>query len=341
MKGSSCMNLKPAADIKFFTQTAKRYGICNKSERLRLFFDFIYCKQRFHCKLSEYFEYDYFKYKNRYRKYFLTSYTRRSAYLLINRAKFTESKLFCYELLKKYYSRKIFGLDKLGKEGFVQFLRENKTVVLKPDKGSYGIGVESLSYTCDEDACRKYDELYGKDLICEEFIRQHETVSKLCPTSVNSCRIMTLLDGGKTKIIAATLKMSKGANFVDNMRSDGIGANVDLSTGVIVSCGKDFEGNRFIFHPLTGVCIPGTQLPFWQEALYIVSEAHKQIPECSILGWDIAFTQTGVDIVEVNSAPGSKIHQFIDKKPKGKPIFEFVAKKENRRYKIKNNNYEM
>ena len=327
--------------LQYFMSYAEKFGFAEKSEKVRLLLDFVYCRRRFHCNLTEYFDYGYGLHKNRYRKYFLNSYTRRSTYLYINRAKYTESKLFCYELLKKFYSRNIFGLDSLERDDFISLVRKRGQVVLKPDKGSYGIGVELFEYTNDESAGEKYDKLKGQDYICEEFIHQHPVLTDICPSSVNSCRIMTLLDRGTARVIAATLKMSKGEKFVDNMRSDGIGALVDLRTGVITSAGKDFSGHSFVYHPKTGVCIPGTQLPFWNDVLYIVTEAHKCVPECSLLGWDIAFTENGVDIVEVNSAPGSKIHQFINKKPIGKPIFEFAAKKENRRYNPKTNNYDI
>ena len=174
-------------------------------------------------------------------------------------------------------------------------------------------------------------------MICEEFIFQCKEISDICPTSVNSCRILTLRDGQTVSVIAATFKTSKGSSFVDNMHADGIGAAVDVKTGVVITEGRDYANNTFIYHPMTGMVIPGIQLPFWSATLYLVKKAHLLMPESAVLGWDVAFTDNGPIIIEVNGAPGPNIHQFADKKPKGRPIMECISNKKNRTYKLKDN----
>ena len=139
----------------------------------------------------------------------------------------------------------------------LRHLSKNTKRYFKPDKASCGRGAEVLSLLDNETCQNKFEALSKKDMICEEFIFQCKEISDICPTSVNSCRILTLRDGQTVSVIAATFKTSKGSSFVDNMHADGIGAAVDVKTGVVITEGRDYANNTFIYHPMTGMVIPG------------------------------------------------------------------------------------
>ena len=321
-----------------FMAEAERYGFETKKERIKIYIDFLHCKCRFHCRRDEYFLLKYYVYRDWYRKYFLTYWQRPHYWAYINKNRLTLSKMFMYGRLKEYYGRELFALNEHTAEEFADFVKKTGKVFVKPDRGSCGLGASVLEYVDDATCKQKYEELVKDDMICEEYIRQCKELDELCPTSINSCRIMTLRDKTETKVLAATIKMSKGESFVDNMYANGIGAAVDVKTGVVTTVGRDYEDNVYIYHPMTGKIIPGIQLPFWQETLYIVKKAHEAFPESAVLGWDIAFTPDGPIIIETNGAPGTKIHQFADKEPKGKPIMDYIAVKSNRVYDLKENN---
>ena len=324
-------------NIHGFMLDAEKYGFKAKKERIRLYMDFLHCKRRFHCNRDEYFLLRYFVYRDWYRKYFLTYWWRNNSRPYINKKHLTRSKMFMYGRLKEYYGRELFALNEHTAEEFTDFVKKHGKVFVKPDRGSCGLGASVLEYVDDATCKQKYEELVKDDMICEEYIRQCKELDELCPTSINSCRIMTLRDKTETKVLAATIKMSKGESFVDNMHANGIGAAVDVKTGVVTTVGRDYEDNVYIYHPTTGKIIPGIQLPYWQETLYLVKKAHEAFPEGAVLGWDVAFTPDGPIIIETNSAPGPKIHQFADKEPKGKPIMDYTAVKSNRVYNPKEN----
>ena len=324
-------------NFHFFMRYAEFFGFSRRKDRVRVYLDFLHCKYMFHCEPDEYFLMHYYKYKNGYRKYFLTFWNKRHTLRYINKAGLALSKIFCYERLKTFYGREIVAVSEISESEFSAFVKKHGKVFFKPDKDSCGRGAEIFEYT-DEKSCRqKYEESVKNDIICEELIVQRSEISEICPSSVNSCRIMTLRENDSAKIIAATFKMSKGKAFVDNLHANGIGAEVDIDTGVVTTVGRDYEDKTYIYHPTTGKIIPGIQLPFWKEALLTVKEAHEFMPESAVLGWDIAFTEKGPIIIEVNGAPGPKIHQFADKEPKGKPILDYVKVKSNRTYNPKQN----
>jgi hypothetical protein len=54
-------------------------------------------------------------------------------------------------------------------------------------------------------------------------------------------------------------------------------------------------------HPETGVAFDGFRLPFWSDAVELVTGAQRYFAELPTLGWDIALTGDGPAIIEANS----------------------------------------
>ena len=163
--------------------------------------------------------------------------------------------------------------------------------------------------------------------MCEQYIRQHEQMSSLNPTSVNSVRVVTLCDDGEVKIVGATLKAGgEAGTVVDNLHSNGVGAAIDVETGVVVGKARDYQDHTYVYHPVTGVKLVGFAVPYWQEALELIRQTHLDVAECPYLGWDVAITPDGPEIIEINVRPGPKLIQLMDQKPKGKYLRDYVRK---------------
>lgn len=48
-------------------------------------------------------------------------------------------------------------------------------------------------------------------------------------------------------------------------------------------------------------CITGHKLPYWSDCLRMVKEAHRKLaPHAFTVGWDIVFTESGIQIMEGN-----------------------------------------
>ena len=298
----------------------------NGIKKYCIFSDMVVCKLTLHSTVDEYFLYNFHNVKNSYRKKFLLVYHQKKLYKKINVSGFTKSKLKTYNELNEYFDREIIKLPECGMETFVQFAKKHKKVILKPEKGSLGRDISIFEYTNDNDAITKFICINNHNYICEEYIYQHSLLSKLNPCSLNTVRITSLYDKDNVHIIAAALRMGADNSCVDNLKAGGIGANVDENTGLITSIGKDYQGNYYYTHPNTGSDILGIQLPNWEKVLNVVIEAHKIYKACPILGWDIAITENSAIIVEVNNAPGPMIHQYIDGKPKGEKILNYIKK---------------
>jgi len=141
----------------------------------------------------------------------------------------------------------------------------------------------------------------GKFDLVEEYIVQHPDMMRLSPSGINTVRLITQETNGRIEVLAARLRISINSN-VDNMAAGNAASPVDPITGKVTGPAvfSDITKPDITVHPVTGVEIPGFQLPFWNEILEMVKKAAMSIPENRSIGWDVAITPKGPLLVEGN-----------------------------------------
>ena len=308
-----------------------------KGDRLAVCLDILYCRIFLHCRLDEYCLYHFYKYSNLHRRKFILWHHKKTYYRKINPWRYSMHKKKFYQDIQMGMQREVLYMPECGEEAFLDFVKKHKKVIIKPDVGSCGRQICLHIYEDDDHSLQVFHS-FQTEMICEEYIIQHKALSALNPSSVNSIRLIALWDEGDVQFLSATLKCGGSADaFVDNMHSNGIGANVDIETGVVTGCGRDYYGNTYIYHPVTAEKIVGFSVPYWQETLELTRKCHCEIPECPFIGWDVAITEKGPEIIEINSAPGPKIIQFMDEVPKGEILKQYIKKNHcNKRKKAAN-----
>ncbi len=297
-----------------------------KWDAIKIAFDLLYCKIKFHVNEDEYLKYNFYNLKDRYRKNFLLVYHQKNTYINITTRFFTRSKYSFYKRVPDLFSRGIIPIPYCGEEKFIDFVKKHKKVIIKPDNGSLGKGIEIFEYT-DNTAAKEYFNKFSFEIpyVCEEYIHQHHLLSEFNPSSVNSVRVVSILNNDKVEIISAVLKSGGASNkFVDNMHNGGIGAQVDVETGMVTTIGRDYHFNTHIYHPVSNVQFLGFHVPNWDKVIQFVKDAHVRLPQCLIFDWDIAITENGVDLIEANNAPGPLLMQTMDKIPKGEKIIKMM-----------------
>ncbi len=196
--------------------------------------------------------------------------------------------------------------------------RNQTQLIGKPLEGSSGVGIRK--YT--EEDWKEGPEAFLKKLlqdqigILEEIVVQHPKMASLCPTSVNTCRIATLLGDKQQGIVYAFLRIGNG-KVMDNVDCGGMAARINLETGKLLTVGADKQGNTFIKHPMTNASIIGFQIPFWEEAKQMCLAAAQKIPQMRFIAWDVAITENGPTFIEGNSFPSHAIPQFAAHYPDG------------------------
>jgi len=214
-------------------------------------------------------------------------------------------------------------------------------VFVKPRCGCGGRGAEYWEYRGDghyrsnggqectqaELLARLIRRSRRQPILVQRRLVNHPHLANLSTGALLTARMMTVQnERGEFEFTHAVLRTAVKRNSpVDNFHAGGIAAPVDARSGELgPALGGGLRGvPKFSdlgpseCHPLTGARISGRQLPFWREAVEIVTQAHRAFPGAPIIGWDVAFTPDGPVIVEGNSAPDLDIIQRCHQMPLG------------------------
>lgn len=230
---------------------------------------------------------------------------------------FFDNKNEFNQLFAAQVKRGWLNLSTADEKQFAEFLKGRGDIICKPIDGSSGQGI--FACTPDEyaDPHALYEKLKAANIgIIEDKIIQHEDISKLCPTSVNTIRVATLLGDKKQGIVYASIRIGNG-KVMDNVDCGGMAAPINLDTGVISGVGANKAGEVYEFHPMTGTRIPGTQIPYWEEVKAMCLSAMQVVPQVRFVAWDVAITPDGPVFIEGNSFPSHAIPQFAAHYPDG------------------------
>lgn len=136
----------------------------------------------------------------------------------------------------------------------------------------------------------------------EEYVVQHRELMRLSPSGLNTIRIITQVSANdRVEIIGCRLRITVQSH-VDNMAAGNIAASINSVTGIVTSEAvySDITKPSVEKHPITGVSIKGFQLPYWDETIKMVKEAALKNTSNRSIGWDVAITDDGPELIEGN-----------------------------------------
>jgi len=216
------------------------------------------------------------------------------------------------EYFKEYLNRPWCVNTEVTFDVFKNTFKDIDRIIYKPIDGNRGRGIRAFEVS-DDNIESVYEELSDCPTgVVEAFVVQHSELSKLSPDSVNTIRIVSISsnkrsvtdNGDKVDIAYASLRIGGGGSVVDNFHSGGMVAAIDMKTGKLVTNAADMAGNVFTKHPVTGIEIKGFEIPYFSEALEMVKDAVRKNKIEGYLGWDVAISETGPVLIEVNARPG-------------------------------------
>lgn len=285
---------------------------------------------------DEYYEYEFEKRDDSYRDAFLgkneqryyLDYLNPQKYYSLARNKYLAHKVIegtgirTSELLCYFHPEgKVSGSNVIATDlfGLLRILSEKKVgeCVIKTTESSHGdnvVVVNAIRYY-EQDACLSLFDgtevllsnlvRNGNPLLFESIVRQSAQMSELNPSSVNTVRVMTTLyPDGSAKVIAAWMKVGRLGKCVDNAGSGGnVDAGVNVETGEIMRPCR-FDGWRKVTpitcHPDSGQKLDGFHIPGWAELKSQLEMFQQAYPWCKAVGWDVAITDEGPTVIEVN-----------------------------------------
>ncbi|MGB9960662.1 sugar-transfer associated ATP-grasp domain-containing protein [Halobacterium sp. MBLA0001] len=198
-------------------------------------------------------------------------------------------------------------------------LQNDKELILKPTTTSSGKGILKLvntekSFTVNSEYKRKseisqiIEEL--DEYLVSRAVQQREYANTIFPDSVNTIRVITMLDPetGEAFSPAAVHRFGSTESApTDNWGQGGYCAEVDQDTGELSKATTVPDGSVqswYSKHPDTGAQIEGASIPEWETVFQEVLSLAERIPYVPYVGWDIVLTDGAFVILEGNALPG-------------------------------------
>ncbi len=201
-------------------------------------------------------------------------------------------------------------------------LKAEGELVLKPIVGGSGIGISFVSWrgggleingeAADEAA---YQRLLAPSTLISERVHQAEYAERISPYATNTLRIVTMWDHELDEpFIAAAVHRfgTSTSKSVDNWRSGGISADLDIETGEMGPALAFPHSGRLEWleaHPETGVRIQSVKVPGWADIRAEMLRIAGALSHIVYIGWDVVVTDEGPSIIEGNAFPSPNVVQ--------------------------------
>ena len=281
----------------------------HKQESISLFYlylDYSWCLIRYGCLINQYYSGNFYKMPRIIRK---KAFTQRRLSRIIDKyndscyIKYLKDKNLFNTYFSEFVHRRFLYSETMTFDDFESLYNSSEELFIKPIDDMEGHGIRKIQ-TKLSTSKESFNSLIGHKVLIEECIQQHPSMN-LGNSSVNSVRILTALDiHGHAHILRAGLRAGVGDAVVDNFTAGGVLYQIDINTGRIDNKGIQGTNYNIIFHPSTDICMLGFQMPNWQTAIDSVIRAAEKLPQCRFIGWDVAFTTKGIELIEGNHNPG-------------------------------------
>ena len=187
------------------------------------------------------------------------------------------------------------------KEEAIRQCQNISGMIIKPSLNKHGNGVKSLEVTNgitnhDGATIEKVFNRYKKNFQIQERVKQHEKMSALNPTSVNTLRIVTYRSGMEVIVVYVVVRIGRSGQVVDNQSAGGICAAVE-EAGRISKAGHGGYNEDNIDRTDTGVVLDGYEIPSYEKAIEAVKRQHYHLPFFDIVGWDVAIDKDGEPVL--------------------------------------------
>ncbi len=311
---------------------SRKYAVSN---RLSVFLDYLSLYQKKGLTTEEYYDFEFEKQNAVFRdaflgineqrcyldylnpiKYYSLARNKYLAHKMLEKTGVCKSNLYCYYQPEARYAAATENVSNLVEVLRILKKKEVSSCVIKTTESSHGDNVwviKSIIYQDNDALLTRFDDkqirlssVLGKEaLVFESVVKQTKQFSAFNESSVNTVRFMTTLwPDGSAKVIATFIKIGRAGKCVDNAGGGGnVDVCVDVDTGE-VKYAIQYDGWRNIKeiekHPDSGNQLNGVVIENWQAIKEEVKKFQQAFPYCKAAGWDIAITDDGPLVIEVN-----------------------------------------
>jgi hypothetical protein len=203
------------------------------------------------------------------------------------------------------HGRNIFSVDALAADGQSLVLSSGET----PDLGEFVAGLDT-------------QERSG--WLFQERLPGDEAITRFCGDRLTSIRFIVIFTPRGPEILSAVWKIPTGRNITDNFavgHSGNMIAGIELESGRVLHMvqGAGWKNVSTTKHPDTGTELEDAgfadrRLPGWDAAREVCLKYAELFPDLRLQHWDIALTDHGPVILEVNVEGGMRTHQIVQQR---------------------------
>jgi hypothetical protein len=197
---------------------------------------------------------------------------------------------------------------------------------LKPARGHTGDGALAIERVEGEsvvladgrrvviDALLDHAGEYERVLL-QERLAPHPVLSTAAGSTLATVRVSVLRTEASSTIHRTVLRIPTGTNMIDNFdggKTGNLVGWVDRATGEVlrVYSGAGITQLRVVRHPDTETKLEGLLLPDWTEACTLVRRASRLLSAMPFQSWDLALTDRGPVMIEVNDVSSQDVLQL-------------------------------
>jgi hypothetical protein len=158
---------------------------------------------------------------------------------------------------------------------------------------------------------------YQPGYLLQQVLQSNHRLAEVTGNRLCSVRVLVLLTANGPVIESAVCKIPVGQNIADNFwRPGNLLAAVNLPDGVMtrISAGFALDLTPVSHHPDTGKPILNKRIPDWQRVCDMAIKASALLPMVRTQSWDIAVTDAGPVVLEVNWGGDMNLHQLAHRR---------------------------
>lgn len=193
---------------------------------------------------------------------------------------------------------------------------ENLPVFCKPVTGVYSIGAMRIDAVEDgvalinstwkkpvAEIARYFEQIGKKGFILQSILRADTRMASISSGALSSLRVMVLVNGGEADVFRVVLKVPGTGQVADNFwRSGALLCALDIQNGRIFRavCNTGKAEPVHLKEQVNEITLAGWQVPQYEAAIKLVTAASKYFPGIQTQSWDVALSDNGPVLLELN-----------------------------------------
>jgi hypothetical protein len=199
----------------------------------------------------------------------------------------------------------------------------------KPTDSRCSLGVSNLQ-RYDRNSDQLVTKL-GRNVPVAEFVEQverfaaggylfqtrlepHPKIAAVVGDQLSTVRMFVLVDDEGATLLRASWKIPSGESVADNFwRAGNMLGGIDVETGRVIRVLRRTPSGTVVVekHPKTGADFSGLVFPEWNQMRDVVMQAASALSSCHFQGWDVALTDRGPVLVELEGDGGDPIMEQL------------------------------